>query len=45
MLESGLLLVIGTYAHYRYARVGSLQISTAGDWTGPTEMFRSNVRS
>jgi hypothetical protein len=33
---TGLLLVIGTYVHYRYARVGSSEFSTAGDWTGPT---------
>jgi hypothetical protein len=25
--------VIGTYVHYRYARVGSSEISTAGGWT------------
>jgi hypothetical protein len=27
------LLVIGTYIHYRYVRVGSSGISTAGDCT------------
>src|SRR5215218_7898984 len=30
--QSG-LLVIGTYVHYRYVRVGSSGISTAGDCT------------
>jgi hypothetical protein len=33
--------VIGTFVHYRYVRVGSSEISTAG----PTEIFRSTVRS
>ena len=32
LLESGLLLVIGTYVHYRYARVGSSKF-TVGDRT------------
>jgi hypothetical protein len=32
-VQSGLLLVIGTYVHYRYVRVGSSGISTVGDWT------------
>jgi hypothetical protein len=33
LLESGLLLVIDTYVHYGYARMGSLEISTVGDRT------------
>jgi hypothetical protein len=32
LVQSG-LLVIGTYVHYRYVRVGSSEISTAGGWT------------
>jgi hypothetical protein len=27
------LLVMGTYVHYRYVRVGSSELSTVDDWT------------
>jgi len=33
LVQSGLLLVIGTYVHYRYVRVGLSEISTVGVWT------------
>jgi len=33
LVQSGLLPVIGTYVHYRYVRVGSSEISTAGGGT------------
>jgi hypothetical protein len=31
LVQSG-LLVIGTYVHYRYVRVGSSEFLTADDW-------------
>jgi hypothetical protein len=37
------LLVIGTYIHYRYVRVGSSEVSTGA--TGPTEIFQGTVSS
>jgi hypothetical protein len=42
LVQSG-LLVIGTYIHHRYVRVGSSEVSTGA--TGPTEIFQGTVRS